>query len=61
MIYKFRRHNKEKYWETKELTTLGFSNFLDSLFEKTNCDYLEVKIYKQSSSNNSKKNMEEGD
>lgn len=40
---KFRRHGKEKYWETRELDDwYDVKNLLEQLFEKTKENHLEI-------------------
>lgn len=45
MKYKcrYRRNNKERYWEVKEIEFLSeFSRLLEEIFEKTKEDKLEI-------------------
>lgn len=43
---RFRRNSKEKFWETKEMSTISVACFIDDLLEKTTEKYFDVRIYK---------------
>ena len=44
-VLKFRRHNKERFWESTEMSSLyGIYTLLESLFEKTKEESLEIVI-----------------
>ena len=46
-ICKFRRNNKERYWETRKVATLyDFKGLLEEMFEKTTENKLQIIVVK---------------